>query len=95
MSIGRVSVSADEPDAAGAMALPMTSQALCGRVGGKIRSEYAMVGDVINLAARLMGKAKGRILCDEVTKDLVSGVDARRSVRPSRHGPLDATFPAG
>lgn len=31
-----------------------------------------MVGDVINLAARLMGKAKGRIICDEVTHDLVS-----------------------
>lgn len=40
-------------------------------MGGKIRSEYAMVGDVINLAARLMGKAKGRIVCDEVTHDLV------------------------
>ncbi|CAM9631020.1 unnamed protein product, partial [Sphacelaria rigidula] len=48
-----------------------TGHALCGRVGGKIRSEYAMVGDVINLAARLMGKAKGRIVCDEVTHDLV------------------------
>lgn len=47
-------------------------KALCGRMGGKIRSEYAMVGDVINLAARLMGKAKGRIVCDEVTHDLVS-----------------------
>lgn len=46
-------------------------KALCGRMGGKIRSEYAMVGDVINLAARLMGKAKGRIVCDEVTHDLV------------------------
>lgn len=30
-----------------------------------------MVGDVINLAARFMGKAKGRIVCDEVTHDLV------------------------
>lgn len=49
-------------------------QALCGRMGGKIRSEYAMVGDVINLAARLMGKAKGRIVCDEVTHDLVRSV---------------------
>ncbi|CAM9108718.1 unnamed protein product, partial [Ectocarpus sp. 8 AP-2014] len=48
-----------------------TGHALCGRMGGKIRSEYAMVGDVINLAARLMGKAKGRIVCDEVTHDLV------------------------
>lgn len=53
-------------------------QALCGRVGGKIRSEYAMVGDVINLAARLMGKAKGRIICDEVTHDLVGTQRALR-----------------
>ena len=52
--------------------VPCTNEkALCGRMGGKIRSEYAMVGDVINLAARLMGKAKGRIVCDEVTHDLV------------------------
>lgn len=49
-------------------------------MGGKIRSEYAMVGDVINLAARLMGKAKGRIVCDEVTHDLVS--DDRRKPNP-------------
>ncbi|CAM9444783.1 unnamed protein product [Discosporangium mesarthrocarpum] len=49
-----------------------TGHALCGRVGGKIRSEYAMVGDVINLAARLMGKAKGRIICDAVTHSAVS-----------------------
>ena len=49
-------------------------KALCGRVGGKIRSEYAMVGDVINLAARFMGKAKGRIVCDEVTHDLVRNI---------------------
>ncbi|CAM9968220.1 unnamed protein product, partial [Hapterophycus canaliculatus] len=48
-----------------------TGHALCGRMGGKIRSEYAMVGDVINLAARLMGKAKGRIVCDEATHDSV------------------------
>lgn len=44
-----------------------TGRALCGRIGGKLRSEYAMVGDVINLAARFMGKSKGRILCDEAT----------------------------
>lgn len=56
----------------------MVWQALCGRVGGKIRSEYAMVGDVINLAARLMGKAKGRIICDEVTRDLVGIQSALR-----------------
>lgn len=53
----------------------LVMKALCGRMGGKIRSEYAMVGDVINLAARLMGKAKGRIVCDEVTHDLVRTED--------------------
>lgn len=51
-------------------------------MGGKIRSEYAMVGDVINLAARLMGKAKGRIVCDEATHDLVSRVPAVLSADP-------------
>jgi class 3 adenylate cyclase len=50
------------------MVVQVTSgRALCGRIGGKLRSEYAMVGDVINLAARFMSKAKGRILCDDAT----------------------------
>lgn len=49
-----------------------TGRALCGRIGGKLRSEYAMVGDVINLAARFMSKAKGRILCDDATYSKVS-----------------------
>lgn len=57
-------------------------------MGGKIRSEYAMVGDVINLAARLMGKAKGRIVCDEVTHDLV-----REGGRRKRCDPVPDMFP--
>ncbi len=47
-----------------------------------------MVGDVINLAARLMGKAKGRIVCDEVTHDLV-----REGGRRKRCDPVPDMFP--
>ena len=39
----------------------------CGTVGNETRREYAAVGDVVNLAARLMSKADGEILLDEKT----------------------------
>jgi Adenylate and Guanylate cyclase catalytic domain len=39
----------------------------CGTVGNETRREYAAVGDVVNLAARLMSKADGEILVDEKT----------------------------
>jgi class 3 adenylate cyclase len=39
----------------------------CGNVGNEVRREYAAVGDVVNLAARLMSKAHGEILMDEST----------------------------
>ncbi|RHY34254.1 hypothetical protein DYB32_001055 [Aphanomyces invadans] len=42
--------------------------AFCGSIGSAVRAEYAVVGDVINLAARLMSMAKpGEILCDDAT----------------------------
>ncbi|DAZ95751.1 TPA: hypothetical protein N0F65_006399 [Lagenidium giganteum] len=47
-----------------------SGNALCGSVGSETRAEYAVVGDVINLAARLMSAAQtGEILCDEHTRD--------------------------
>ncbi|KAG5179495.1 hypothetical protein JKP88DRAFT_326482 [Tribonema minus] len=51
-----------------------TGRALCCNIGSELRCEYAMatlpqVGDVINLAARLMGEARGRVLCDSATQD--------------------------
>ncbi|KAF0689897.1 Aste57867_18693 [Aphanomyces stellatus] len=42
--------------------------AFCGSIGSSVRAEYAVVGDVINLSARLMSMAApGQILCDEST----------------------------
>jgi hypothetical protein len=49
-----------------------TGDLLCACVGSKVRSEYTMFGDAINLSARLMCKAKsglGSILTDEGTAE--------------------------
>lgn len=39
----------------------------CSSIGSSIRRDYVGIGDKVNLAARLMSKAKGRILLDEST----------------------------
>eukprot|EP00966_Prymnesium_polylepis_P272029 6285231-Prymnesium_polylepis.1 len=45
-----------------------TGNVFCGAVGSHIRREYAMVGDIVNLSARLMGKSgPNGILCDTPT----------------------------
>ena len=44
-----------------------TGGAFCGAVGSALRREYTVMGDVVNLAARLMVAAQGGILCDEPT----------------------------
>lgn len=44
-----------------------TGNVFCGSVGSYVRREYAVIGDVVNLAARLMSKAKGGLYTDEAT----------------------------
>jgi class 3 adenylate cyclase/tetratricopeptide (TPR) repeat protein len=52
-----------------------TGPVYCGEVGSDIRREYAVVGDAVNLAARLMTAAQGRqLLVDQATYDRVRDV---------------------
>jgi class 3 adenylate cyclase len=50
-----------------------TGTAFVATRGGPRRAEYAIIGDVVNLAARLMGAATGTVLCDAATR-----ADSRR-----------------
>lgn len=44
-----------------------SGRVFCGTVGSEARCEFTIIGDVVNLSARLMIAAKGGILCDERT----------------------------
>src|SRR5206468_11615651 len=44
-----------------------TGRAFCGAVGGDVHREYDVIGEVMNLAARLMQAADEAILCDAAT----------------------------
>ncbi len=59
------------------LCLGVTSgQVYCGARGNDTRCEYAMIGDTVNLAARLMMAADGRILCDAATQSRAPGIAA-------------------
>lgn len=44
-----------------------TGRAFCGSIGNDTRREYTMLGDCVNLAARLMQRAPNEIWCDGAT----------------------------
>jgi class 3 adenylate cyclase/predicted ATPase len=59
-----------------------TGLAFCGIIGNATRREYTMIGDVVNLAARLMQAAGGDILCDMATADASRARVEFEPVRP-------------
>lgn len=61
-----------------------SGRAFCGSFGSDLRREYALYGDVTNLAARLAFAGSGEILCDESATRLVGERFQFESLEPIR-----------
>jgi len=76
-----------------------TGRAFCGVLGGADRREYTVIGDMVNLSARLMQSAQGGILCDEETYRASQTRMAFRASRPivikGKADPVTAYRPTG
>ena len=69
-------VHAQHPQVADSVSIGATTgRAWCGAVGSDRRKEYALVGDIVNLSARIMGNAvtRRRVMCDEETMRACGG----------------------
>jgi len=61
-----------------------TGLVFCGAIGGSHRREYTIMGDVVNLAARLMMAAPSGVLCDRATRDHAGERQAFEALEPIR-----------
>ncbi|KAK5577743.1 hypothetical protein RB653_002691 [Dictyostelium firmibasis] len=59
-----------------------TGKCFCGDVGSDERREYAVVGDIVNLAARLMSHSQGGVLCDEETSKTAKMIEFVKLANP-------------
>lgn len=64
-----------------------TGRVFCGTIGNDRRREYTIMGDTVNLSARLMQAANGGILCDAATQS--------QALQFVDFEPLDAIFVKG
>eukprot|EP00602_Paraphysomonas_sp_CaronLab_P003109 CAMPEP_0185038434 /NCGR_PEP_ID=MMETSP1103-20130426/34075_1 /TAXON_ID=36769 /ORGANISM="Paraphysomonas bandaiensis, Strain Caron Lab Isolate" /LENGTH=1145 /DNA_ID=CAMNT_0027576861 /DNA_START=129 /DNA_END=3566 /DNA_ORIENTATION=- len=51
-----------------------TGSAFCGTIGSALRQDYTAIGNSVNMAARLMGKARGGILVDYATQSTLPDI---------------------